>query len=226
MKKSILVALTAAMVLTMSSMTAFAASPTVGTVEATPASIEATTAVEPTASGEVYASVTTVSEGFKETAVSETTVNSAAVAAQNIILNNLEKLGNATLTNAATDSSKKVSAILRAVVDIKPTTATKNAAGNYEFTITSPYIGAGTVYVLHYVESAKTWELLVPKSVTNGAVVVESATCSPFALVEVNVASATAAAKSPKTGETTPVAMMVILLGTAGAVVCGKKAFA
>ncbi len=227
MKKSVLAALTAAIVLSMSTMTAFAASPTVGTVEAPAAGQTAATTVEATVSPAVYTSVTTISEGYSEVPVSETTVKSAAVAVQNALLNKLANLGDPALTKAATSSTQKVSATIRTIVDVKPTSAKKNAAGNYEFTLNCSYIGSGKIFVLHYVESAKQWEILVPKAATAGSVTVESATCSPFAVVELNVASAgSTPAQSPKTGETIPAAMMIILIGVAGAAVCGKKVFA
>ena len=218
MKKSVITALTAAMVITLSSITAFAApSATVPAAE-TPA---VGTAVEAVASPEAYDAATTVSTGYKETAVSATTVKSASVATQNIILNNLDKLGDPAIAQAAADPNKTVSAIVRTVVDVTPAGATKNAAGNYEFTLSCNYIGTGRVYVLHYLESSKSWEILVPKAVT-----IESATCSPFAVVELNVASVAAPATSPKTGETLPAALMFIMIGAVGAVVCTKKVLA
>ena len=208
MKKSVITALTAAMVLTLSSITAFAApSATVPAAE-TPA---VGTAVEAVASPEAYDAATTVSTGYKETAVSATTVKSASVATQNIILNNLDKLGDPAIAQAAADPKKSVSAIVRTVVDVTPAGATKNAAGNYEFTLSCNYIGTGRVYVLHYLESSKSWEI---------------PTLSPFAVVGLNVASVTAPATSPKTGETLPAALMFIMIGAVGAVVCTKKVLA
>lgn len=228
MKKSIFTALVAAMVLTMSSITAFAASPTVaGTVESAVSTQTATTSVDAVATPEVYSATTTVSEGYTEKAVSTTTVQSAAVAAQNIVLNDLATLGktvgSSALVSAATDSSKKVTATVRSVVDVSPTTATKNAAGKYVVTLTSQYLGNGTIVALHYNGSG--WEPILPSSVSGKSVTLELTSLSPIALVEVNVAS-TAVATSPKTGETYPAAMAVILFGLAGAVICGKKVFA
>ena len=223
MKKSVITALTAAMVITLSSITAFAAPSATVPVAETPA---VGTAVEAVASPEAYDAATTVSTGYKETAVSATTVKSASVATQNIILNNLDKLGDPAIAQAAADPKKTVSAIVRTVVDVTPAGATKNAAGNYEFTLSCNYIGTGRVYVLHYLEKSKSWVLLVLKAATKGAVTIESATLSPFAVVELNVASVTAPATSPKTGETLPAALMFIMIGAVGAVVCTKKVLA
>ena len=225
MKKTAITALAAAMVLSMSSITAFAAgSATVATVEAPVATQTATTSIDAVAAPEAYVESTTVSEGFKAAAVSATTVQSAAVAVQNEILNDIASigaaLGNNTLAQAASNPSMKVTATLRSVVDVSPTSATKNAAGNYVVTLASSYVGNGTIIVLHY--NGTTWDPIVPTSVANGAVTFETPSLSPIAIVEVNVATA---ATSPKTGETVPAAMMFVLIGAVGAAVCTKKAF-
>jgi len=261
MKKSILVALTAAMVLSMSTLTAFAApsatvsdsettketttsntsnssyddtdydkyassSTAASTTTTTTTTTSAATAVDP----KVYVENTTVSEGYTVSAVDATTEEATNVAVQNAILGNLEVvaqlLGDKNIAAAIQDPTQEVTAQIRSIVNVDPTTATKNANGKYEFTLTSKFLGTGRVLVLHYNGN---WETLVPKAVNGQNVVVESDSCSPFAIVELNVASTTGAntvATSPKTGETLPVAMMVVVLGIVGAAVCTKKIFA
>ncbi len=63
MKRKFLAVLTALTVLTMGSMTAFAASPTVGTTEAPVRTQEASTAMTATTTPSAYLSGTTVSAG-------------------------------------------------------------------------------------------------------------------------------------------------------------------
>lgn len=226
MKKSIFAALTAALVLSMSTITAFAASPTVGTTEAPVAGQTATTAVNDVASAEVYAATTTVSEGYTEKAVSQTTIQSATVAVQNLLLNNVAQagtlVGDANVASAAQDSSKKVSATLISVVDVSASTAKKGADGYYEVTLASANIAANRHYaVLHY--GANGWEVVPVTGLANGAISFKTASLSPIAVVDVAV---TATATSPKTGEAVPFAAVMILVGIAGAAVCGKKVFA
>ncbi len=229
MKKSILVALTAAMVLSMSTLTAFAAgSPT--TVDAVQAAAEGqttSTGIEAVASADALAQATAVSEGYKASAVSDTTVQSAVVAVQNQILNKIAEIGNllgdSKLAAEATDPSSKVTATIRSLVNIDPTTATKGADGLYEVTVTAAYLGNGDAIVLHYNGTA--WEVIAPTNVSGKNVTFKTATLSPVAVVEVN-SGANTVATSPKTGETLPVAMMVVVLGIAGAAVCTKKIFA
>lgn len=225
MKKGLIAALTAALVLSMSSLTVFAASPTVGTTASPVATQKATTSIAAVASAEAFASSTTVDAAYKISAVSESTVSSATVAVQNLLLNDLATtgavLGSKDLQAAATKSNKKVTATLRTVVDVTPVTATKNAAGLYDYTLQSSFIKAGKVYAgLHFNGTA--WEVIVPTAVADGAISFSS-NLSPVAVVELSVDGA---AKSPKTGETFPVAMMIVLLGVAGAAVCTRKVFA
>ena len=162
MKKSILVALTAAMVLSMSTLTAFAAgSPsyddtdydkygTAASTTTTTTTTSAATAVDP----KVYVENTTVSEGYTVSAVDATTEEATNVAVQNAILGNLEVvaqlLGDKNIAAAIQDPTQEVTAQIRSIVNVDPTTATKNANGKYEFTLTSKFLGTGRVLVLHY----------------------------------------------------------------------------
>ncbi len=66
MKRKFLAVLTALTVLTMGSMTAFAASPTVGTTEAPVRTQEASTAMTATTTPSAYLSGTTVSAGHQD----------------------------------------------------------------------------------------------------------------------------------------------------------------
>lgn len=226
MKKKVLAVLTAITVMAMGSVSVMAASPTVETTEAPVATQTTTTTVEAVATPAEYAAATTVSAGFTVEAVSTTTVQAAAVAVQNELLNDVAsigaKLGNSTLAAAATDSAKKVTASVLSVVEVDPTTAVKDTTGNYVVTLSVPSIAAGdAIAVLHYNGSA--WETIVPSSVAAGSVTFATASLSPISIVKLEVASV---ATSPKTGSTMPMAAAVVVLGLAGAAVCGKRFFA
>lgn len=226
MKKKVLAVLTALTVMAVGAMPVMAASPSVETTEAPVATQKAATAVEAVATPAEYAAATTASAGFKVEAVSAATVQAAAVAVQNEILNDIAaigtKLGNTTLAAAAADSSKKVTATVLSVVEVNTTTAAKDAAGNYVVTLSIPSIAAGdSIAVLHYNGSA--WETIAPASVGAGTVTFATASLSPVSVVKLEVAST---AVSPKTGASMPIAAVIAALGFAGAAVCGKKYFA
>ena len=225
MKKRFLAVLSALTILTMGSMTALAASPTVGTTETPVATQTTTTSVAATKAPADYAAATKVSDGYTVEAVSQTTVDSAKVAVQNNLLNDVAtigtKLGDSTLAAAAKDSSKKVTATVLSVVEVDPTTAVKEN-GNYVVTLSIADIAAGdTIAVLHYNGSA--WETIVPTKVEAGKVTFATASLSPISVVKLQVTDVTGA---PKTGETAPMAGLILVVGLAGAVVCGKKYFA
>jgi hypothetical protein len=225
MKKAFLAVFTAAIVLSMSTITAFAASP----VAANPvAGQEATTTIDTVATADAYDAATVVSEGFTETKVSEATVQSSVAAVQGLLLNNLavtaKFLNNKQIAAAVADPSKKVTASIKTVVDIKAAGAPKDAKGNYTPTLKNASIVKGRLYAaLHQNAATGAWNAISITSIENGAITVSTPDLSPIAIVELNV---TGAATSPKTGETLPAAMFIILLGIAGAAYCGKKAFA
>lgn len=226
MKKKVLAVLTALTVMAMGAMPVMAASPSVETTEAPVATQKTTTTVAAVATPAEYAAATTVSEGFKVEAVTATTVQAATVAVQNEILNDVAtigaKLGNTTLATAASDSSKKVTASVLSVVEVDATTAAKDATGNYVVTLNIPSVAAGdSIAVLHYNGSA--WETIAPTSVGAGTVTFATASLSPVSVVKLEVASV---ATSPKTGASMPIAAVIVVLGFAGAAVCGKKYFA
>lgn len=223
MKNKILAIFTALTVVMAGSMTAFAASPTVGTTETPAGGQQAATSVAATMAAADYAAATTASEGFTVEAVSETTVRSAAVAAQNLLLNDLAslgaKLGNNALIAAAKDPSKSVKATLLTVVEVSPSTATQGADGNYAVTLSISSISAGdAIAVLHYNGSA--WEVIVPTSVAAGSVTFSTPSLSPIAVAKLEVSGMTAA---PRTGETMPVAAIIVMAGLVGIAFCGKK---
>lgn len=226
MKKKFLAVLTALAVLTMGSMTVCAASPTVGTVGAPVKTQRSSTVVAATEAPSAYLNRTTVSAGYKVSAVSTTTVQAAAVAVQNAILNDVasiaSRLGNQTLADAATNSSSRVTATVQTVVEVSASSASKDANGNYVVTLGIPSISAGdAIVVLHY--TGNSWETIVPSNVANGSVTFASASLSPIAVVKLDVNSVS---QSPKTGQTIPVAVVILLIGVAGTVVCGKRYFA
>lgn len=226
MKRKFLAVLTALTVLTMGSMTVFAASPTVGTTEAPVSTQKASTVVAATAAPDTYLKGTTVSAGYNISAVSATTVQATAVAVQNAILNNVasiaSRLGNQTLANAAVNSGSQVTASILTVVEIKASNASKDANGNYVVTLGLPNIAAGdAVAILHYTGSA--WETIIPTSVAKGSVTFTSASLSPIAVVKLDV---TNVSMSPKTGSSVPVTAVILIIGVVGMVVCGKRYFA
>lgn len=226
MKRKLLAVLTALAVLTMGSMTAFASSPTVGTTEAPVSTQQAITAVAPIATPAAYLSATTVSAGYNMSAVSATTVQAAVVAVQNTILNNVAaigyRLGNVELVNAAANSGSRVTASILTVVELKASSASKDANGNYVVTLSLAGVSEGdAVAVLHYTGSA--WETIVPTSVANGSVTFTSASLSPVSVVKLSVTGVT---MSPKTGSSVPVAAVILIIGVVGTAVCGKRYFA
>lgn len=225
MKKKMLAVLTALTMLTMGSVTAFAASPTVGTTEAPVRTQKATTAVAATDTPAAYAAGTSVSAGFSVSAVSSTTVQAAAVAVQNAILNDIasvaSKLGNKTLAAAATDSGKKVTASILTVVEVNVSTASKDANGNYVVTLNLSDIAEGdAVVVLHYTGSI--WETIIPTSIAKGLVTFSTASLSPVAVVKLGL---TSISTSPKTGSSMPAAAGILVIGIIGTIASGKKYF-
>ncbi len=225
MKKNILAVFTAAMVLSMNTFTIFAASPTVGTTQSPVATQKTVTSITSVESPAQYLGRTSVSDGFKAEAVSEKTVEAAAVAVQNEVLNDVASigslLGNSTLASAAADSSRKVTASILSVVDVSATSAVQ-VDGKYVVTLSIPGIAAGdAIVVLHYNGSG--WEVIAPSSVAAGSVTFASASLSPVSVVKLDVSKVTA---SPKTGSAMPAAAAVLVIGLAGAAVCGRRVFA
>ncbi len=226
MKKNVLAVLSAVMVLTMGTLTVFAASPTTGTAEATVSTQTATTSVAAAATPAEYAAETTASTGYEVEVVSEATVEAAAVAVQNSLLNDIASLGgilgSSELKAAATDPTKKVTAEMLTVVEINPTSAEKDANGNYAVTLNISSIAAGDIIaVLHY--NGSSWETIVPDSVAAGKVAFSTPSLSPISVVKLDVSTVKAA---PKTGATMPAAIMIVIVGFVGMLVCGKKYFA
>lgn len=226
MKKRVLAVLSAITVLAVGSISIFAASPTARTTEAPASGQKAVTSVNETATPTEYASTTTASEGYEVEAVSQATLDSAAVAVQNQLLNKLSSIGNtlkdSALINAAADPSKKVTASIMSVVEVNPTTAAKDANGNYLVTLNiSGILAKDTIAVLHYNGSA--WEVIAPEKVEAGSVTFGTESLSPISIVKLDVTDVTA---SPQTGETMPVVAWIALIGFAGAVFCGKRYFA
>ena len=225
MKKKALAVLTALAVMTMGAMTVFAAdSPSVETTQTPVSTQTATTSVAATDSPDKYASATSADD-YTVAEVSETTVKAASVAVQNAILNDLAtagaNLGNDTLKDSATNGSK-VTATILTVVDIEPDSATQDANGNYTVTIKNASIKAGDIIaVLHY--NGSSWETIKPSNVADGSVTFTASSLSPICIVKMDVDKVTS---SPKTGETVPAAVILVVFGLTGAVITGKKVFA
>lgn len=226
MKRKILAVLTALTVFAMGSVTAFAASPTVGTTEAPVKTQKASTVLAATETPNTYLRGTSVSTGYQVSAVSDTTVQAAAVAVQNSILNDVasiaSKIGNKTLADSAKNAGSQVTASIVTVVEVKASSASKDANGNYVVTLNLSDIAKGdAVVVLHYTGSA--WETIIPSSVEKGAVTFASASLSPIAVVKL---SAAGVSLSPQTGSSIPAAAVLLIIGVVGTAVCGKKYFA
>ena len=226
MKRKILAVFTALTVFAMGSVTAFAASPTVGTTEAPVKTQKASTVLAATEAPGTYLSGTSVSTGYQVSAVSDTTVQAAAVAVQNSILNDVasiaSKIGNKTLADSAKNAGSQVTAKIVTVIEVKASSAAKDANGNYVVTLNLSDIAKGdAVVVRHYTGS--TWETMVPSSVEKGAVTISSASLSPIAVVKL---SAAGVSLSPQTGSSIPVAAVILIVGVVGTAVCGKKYFA
>ena len=225
MKKKVLALISAAALTLLNSMTVLADSPTVGQTQLPVATQTAITTVTSTATPEQYAVITATSEGFKVSAVSQNTVNSALVAVQNTVLRDVAALGyflgDADLVSSATTQGAVVTATVLSTIDVDPTTATKDANGMYNVVLTNAMIAAGdTVAILHYNETSKAWELIKPVAVGAGSVAFQTASLSPITIVKVNT---TTAAQAPKTGVMPYGAVTVILVGLMGAVICYRR---
>lgn len=198
MKKRALAVFMAIAVMLLGTTTVYAAgSPTSGgTVEAPEAGQAANTAVTGVESPAAYAQETSADAGFATSAVGETTVQSAVVAAQNILLNHLANtgaaLGNPGIGAAAGQAGATVTAEMLSVINVTTNGATKGADGLYTVTIRNGKINAGdTIAVMHYNGS---WGLVVPTAVGAGFVTFKVADCSPFSIVRLNGGAGVAAA--------------------------------
>lgn len=223
MKKKVLAFMSAAMLMMLNTITVFAASPAVGTVQPPVATQTAITAVADTATPAQYAILTATSEGFKVSAVSDSTAKAAAVAVQNTILRDVAALGyflgDPGLVTAATTQGGVVAANILTTVDVDATTAVKDATGMYNIVMSNGQIAAGdTIAILHY--NGSTWELIKPIAVGNGTVAFQVSSLSPISVVKI---STNAPAASPKTGVTYSYMALIVLAAMAGAVICFKK---
>ncbi|MBR7090761.1 MAG: hypothetical protein IKI46_09760 [Lachnospiraceae bacterium] len=223
MKKKALAIISAAMLMMLNAITVFAASPAVGTAQPPVATQTAITAVADTATPAQYAIITATSEGFKVSAVSDSTAKAAAVAVQNSILRDVATLGyflgSPELVTAATTQGSVVAANILSTVDVDPTTAVKDANGMYNLVMSNGQIAAGdTIAILHY--NGTTWELIKPVAVSQGSVAFQVSSLSPISIVKI---SANAPAASPKTGVTYSFMALVVLAAMAGAVICFRK---
>ncbi len=225
MKKKVLALISAAALTLLNSMTVLADSPTVGQTQLPVSTQTAITTVNNAATPEHYAVITATSEGFKVSAVSQTTADSAVVAVQNLVLRDVASLGlflgDADLVTSATTQGSIVTATVLSTVDVDPTTATKDAFGMYNVVLTNSLIAAGdTIAILHYNESTKAWELIKPVAVAQGSVAFQTASLSPITIVKVNT---TTAAQAPKTGAMTYSVVLMIFACLIGAVICFRK---
>ena len=223
MKKKALAIISAAMLMMLNAITVFAASPAVGTAQPPVATQTAITAVADTATPAQYAIITAASDGFKVSAVSDSTAKAAIVAVQNTVLRDVAALGyflgDPNLVTAATTQGSVVAANVLSTVDVDATSATKDAAGMYNVVLTNGQIAAGdTIAILHY--NGTNWELIKPIAVAQGSVAFQVSSLSPITIVKI---STNAPAASPKTGVTYSFMAILVLAAMAGAVICFKK---
>lgn len=227
MKKKVLAVLTAVSVMMFGSMTVSASSPTVPAVNTTSVSTQAAATEAPTAASATESvSKTSAAAGFEVSAVTDTTVQSATVAAQNQLLNDIALVGtmlnNNTLKAAATSSTAKITATVVSTVDVDPTTAAKNSSGKYVVTLyISDVKGGDAIVVLHW--NGAGWETWAPTNVANGSVTFEADSLSPISIVKVE---ATGKFTSPKTGENSTAVLVLVISGLGIAFAAKKKFFA
>ncbi len=217
MKRKVLALLTAATVLMMGSMTAFAASPTTSTTPAPAAGQVASTGVDATASPAEYAAATqSATAGVTVSAASQATVDATKTEVTNL-LTDVKSLGNAlgsnALVKAAGDANSKVTAIVETVVTLTNDGATANADGSFTVKLKNSNITAdnksSVTMILHNDGNSTT--VIKPSSVKNGEATFNTPGFSTFAVVKVSV---TKLAGAPKTGE-------MIALGAIAAIVTG-----
>ena len=223
MKKKVLAIISAAMLMMLNAITVFAASPAVGTVQPPVSTQTSITAVADTATPAQYAILTATSEGFKVSAVSDSTAKAAAVAVQNTVLRDVAAigyfLGNPDLVTAATTQGSVVVANILSTVEVDPTTATKDSNGMYNIVMTNGQIAAGdTIVILHF--NGTNVELIKPVAVSTGSVAFQVSSLSPISIVKI---STNAPAASPKTGVTYSYIALIVLAAMAGAVICFRK---
>jgi hypothetical protein len=223
MKKKALAIISAAMLMMLNAITVFAASPAVGTAQPPVATQTAITAVADTGNPAQYALITATTEGFKVSAVSDTTAKAASVAVQNTILRDVASLGfflgSTELVNAATTQGSVVAANILSTVDVSATSAAKDANGMYNVVLSNGQIAAGdTIAILHF--NGTNWELIKPIAVANGSVAFQVSSLSPITIVKI---STNAPAASPKTGVTYSFMALIVLAAMAGAIICFKN---
>ena len=223
MKKKVLAIISAAMLMMLNAITVFAASPAVGTVQPPVSTQTSITAVADTATPAQYAILTATSEGFKVSAVSDSTAKAAAVAVQNTVLRDVAAigyfLGNPDLVTAATTQGSVVAANILSTVEVDPTTASKDSNGMYNIVMTNGQIAAGdTIAILHF--NGTNWELIKPVAVSTGSVAFQVSSLSPISIVKI---STNAPAASPKTGVTYSFMALIVLAAMAGAIICFRN---
>jgi hypothetical protein len=264
MKKKIMAVVAALAIMTVGT-TAFAAeSPSAGETDAgtKDASVAATvTAEAPAETPEQMAKDTTATATAADgtvlqivsNAVAKDTPSEATTAAQaavNKLTDLATLLGSNELATAAKDSTKKVVAEVKTVVNLDVVNGSITSPTAIK--ISHKSIEAGkTYFVLHYTNGA--WQQIKATDVQTGSLVITVDSLSPIAIVEVSVEETaktpnptlstdnkvSAAAKtgnsaaaadstadadaSPKTGETTPLALIGLMVCVAGAFACTKK---
>ena len=199
MKKKVLAAFIAATVLSMGSMTAFAAeSPTASDVAAQLTEAEASTPVaSQAADGEVEGVTNSTmaatslasgsSTGLTIAPVADATVESANAAAKTEILNNVanvaNKLGKANLASDSQSSNYKVTVSVLTVKNVDASNAVKGTDGKYTVKLNVAGVAStDAIAVLHY--NGTDWEVIVPTAVGDGNVTFKADNLSPISIVK------------------------------------------
>ncbi|SFA76696.1 hypothetical protein SAMN05216249_10255 [Acetitomaculum ruminis DSM 5522] len=234
MKKKIFALLTVLVFVMAEFLPVLAASPTVQNTDNPVKSQKATTYINDILTGKDYLKTTTVLSQYKLSATSDTRIEACKVAIQNLLLNDLTNTGltinNNELVNSATDGRKVVTATALSIVDIEPTTATKQSDDKYHIALNVAGISASEIYaILHYNDSG--WEVISPLTVTKGSITFAASDCGTFAVVKLLISNRSSASpsvsyKSPKTGESRNDSGIILMFFAVGAAAfCAKKYF-
>jgi hypothetical protein len=178
MKRKIVAALCASVVLSMGTMTVMAAdSPNT-----------------PTDNNKITIGNTTVevSEGFELAEVTNTKATDASVTAafktESFLNTVVSTVKNDTLTAANTDSTKTITPSVLTVVDVTADGAVKGSNGKYQVRLSLSDVKAGDIIsVLHF--TGTTWEVLTVTGQGAGYVDFETADLSPVAVVKMEITS-------------------------------------
>lgn len=234
MKKKILMAVAALAIMTVGT-TAFAASSPdsskVDTSTSTTASASTEKATESTEKATEAATESTETEAL-EAAADAYNENTAVKTDSGYVI--IQKAVEPETVAAANTQAAGKSGYLISVVNLTPEGTGYVQGTAVTLTVTNTDIKVGRKYVVLHQKSDGSWETLPASVSKTGELTFTTTSFSAFAIVDIgadtssNSADTTEAATadsgtSPKTGETTPVALFALLACVAGAFACSKK---